>query len=60
MLSLVLLQQFLLSELASNYLTQDSFGPLWLDSKTRESAKSKTEGKINISCVNCVFEEKKD
>jgi hypothetical protein len=60
MLSPVPSQQLLLSELASNDLTQDSLGPLWLDSKTRESARSKTNGKINVSCVNCAFEEKRD
>jgi hypothetical protein len=73
MLSQAPSQQILLSESTSNettvhvqyphHLTQQSLEQLRLNTiaaKKCDSAKSETKGKINVSCVNCDFEEKRD
>jgi hypothetical protein len=59
MLSPALSQQLLLSE----NLTQQNLEQSRLDFVTAnkcDSAKPETRAKINVSCVNCDFEEKRD
>jgi hypothetical protein len=59
MLSLALLQQLLLSKSASNEILVYVHCPFY-DLTQQDLVKSETKAKINVSYVNCDFEENKD